>query len=235
MIEFREVLFGLFMSYFSVSITESLSHGKLLHASNRRVRSWSKLGVIGAYIRASWYSHHVVHHFRTFRTNYVTMFSSSAEEKDLKNSLIETGKEQVVLNSYGLRVGGTYRKIQYLYTHIIQLVLICYFCGNWPALGVLIVVVFYVWLAECIHPYIHLPYSDALRLTNGPMKLFVRSSYFKYLASHHFIHHKYIDCNFNLVLGGDYFLRCHRPPSSTDIAEMKSLGLFTRDRNKLTL
>lgn len=226
MIELEQIIIGLVFGYLSITITESLSHGKLLHASAQRVKSWEKHGLLGRYIYSSWYSHHVVHHFRTFRKNHVTMFASTEEEERLRKDLIEKGKEGVVHDSYGLRIGSTRRKVQYLYTHIPPLSLIAYFTGIWSTAGIIVVTGFYIFAAEYVHPYIHLPYRDALGSASPSMKLFIRSRYFRHLATHHYIHHKYVNCNFNLVLGGDYLLGCHRSPEPEDLIEMEKLGLF---------
>jgi hypothetical protein len=154
------------------------------------------------------------------------MFSSKLEESNLKEKMLNCGKEQVVLDSYGLRIGGAYRKFQYLYTHLVQLSTIGWFGGFWIAIGLMVTVVFYLWIAEYVHPYIHQSHQQALKCASPLMKVFIRSRYFRLLTKHHFLHHKYINCNFNLVLGGDFILGTHREPTKGDIAEMKSLGLF---------
>lgn len=219
------ILFGVIFGYFVIAVTESISHGTLLHASGDRREFWTKFGKVSNYFLDSWYSHHVVHHYKTFRTNYVTMFDNKEHEVSLRDTLIRNGKEQVVLDSYGLRIGSFYKKIQYLYTHVIQIALISYFGGPWVTLGLLIPICFYVWVAEYVHPYIHLPYSVALESAGPLMRVFLKTSYFKFLTRHHFLHHKYVNCNFNLMLGGDVFWGKQRRAIDADFNEMNDLGL----------
>jgi hypothetical protein len=232
MIETGAIASGLIVGYLLVSVTESLSHNKLLHANKRRVKTWEKLGKPGVYMHSSWYSHHVVHHHLTFKKNHVTMFESESEERKLREYLLLKQKEEVVLDSYGLRIGSFKKKIEYLYTHILQLTLVCYFGGLWFTTGVSLIIVFYIWLAEYLHPYTHLPYSESLKSASVLMRPFIRSRYFKYLLQHHYLHHKYKDCNFNLVLGGDFLLRSHRSPCREDLIEMKELGILVHESSK---
>lgn len=226
MIALSQIILGIVLGYILFSITESIIHRYILHANERRREAWSKLGYLGVYINNSWYSHYVVHHCKTFKTDHVTMFDSKQQERELSDFLTKNGKEQVVLNSCGLRVGGFYERIQYLYPHLLWLFAICYFGGGWFALGVLVPLFFYVWAAEYVHPYIHLPYNKAISTASPLMRLVIKNKYFKYLARHHYLHHKYINCNFNLMLGGDWFCGCHRSPSKKDLIEINNLGLF---------
>jgi hypothetical protein len=53
-----------------------------------------------------------------------------------------------------------------------------------------------------------------------------KSAYFKYLAKHHWLHHRYIDCNYNLMLGGDYLLGVWRGATDEDVGAMRSIGLL---------
>ena len=106
MIVLGHTVLGMVLGYIFFSIAESVIHKYILHANTRRRRFWDKLGYLGIYINNSWYSHHVVHHCKTFRTDHVTMFDSKQQEQELSDYLTKNGKEQIVLNSYGLRVGG---------------------------------------------------------------------------------------------------------------------------------
>lgn len=227
---FGQIVLGIVLGYILFSITESVVHRYILHAQGRRRKSWRKLGRLGVYINNSWYSHHVVHHNKTFTTNYVTMFDSKQQERELSDFLTKNGKEQIVLNSYGLRVGGFYERLQYLYPHLLWFFVICYLGGVWLTLGALVPLFLYIWVAEYVHPYIHLPYYKAIDAAPSFMRLVIKTRYFKYLARYHFLHHKYISCNFNLMLGGDWFWGCHRSPNKKDLAEMIDLGLYVDDR-----
>ncbi len=184
MIEVAKIISGLITGYLIISITVSLSHKNILHATKQRVISWQKFGCLGRYIYASWYSHYIIHHYKTFKKNYVTQFNSIAEKEKLKQWLIENNKEQIIHDGYGVRVGGFYQKIQYTYTHLLQLLLICYLGGIWFSTGVAIILVVYVLMAENVHPYLHQSDSESLEKASLLMRIFLNSYYFKFLAQH---------------------------------------------------
>ncbi len=118
MVTLGQIILGVILGYILFSITESVIHRNILHAKGRRRKSWRKLRHLGVYINNSWYSHHVVHHCKTFRTDYVTMFYSRQQERELSDFLTKNGREQVVLNSSGHRAGSFCESMQYLYPHL---------------------------------------------------------------------------------------------------------------------
>lgn len=217
---------GLVLGYALLCISESASHRHFLHASPRIRKFWKQIGGIGNYIHNSWYSHHVVHHYRTFRQDYVTQFKTPDEERSLRADLTRRGKQQIVLNSYGLRVGSLKEFIKYVYPHVPHYTLLCYLGGSWFTLGAMLPVLFYQWLAHYAHPYLHMNYELALQTASPLMRHFLHTPYFRFLAQHHFLHHKYVHCNYNLLLGGDPVWRRQRFASPADLAEMQALGLY---------
>lgn len=226
-----QVLKGLVIGYGVLCISESASHRHFLHASPAIRRFWQRIGAVGRYIHNSWYSHHVVHHYRTFRQDYVTQFRSAAEETRLAADLTRRGKRQIALNSYGLRVGSPKEFVKYVYPHVPHYALLCYLGGGWFTLGALVPVAFYQWLAHFAHPYLHMNYAKALASCSPLMRPFLRSPYFRFLAMHHFLHHKYVNCNYNLLLGGDWVWRCQRLPNAEDYREMQALGMYVAPRH----
>lgn len=222
------VFSGLIIGYGVLCISESASHNHFLHGSRKIRDFWPKLGTLGDYILNSWYSHHVVHHYRTFKINHVTQFTSEAEETKLREHLGTMGKTQIALNSYGLRVGKPKEWFKYLLPHLPHYLLMCFIGGGWFTLGAFFPLFFYGWLAHFVHPYMHLSYNTVLNTASPAMKVFLRSPYFKFLAQHHYLHHRYLNCNFNLLLGGDLIWRCQRFASPEDKLEMQKLGLFVK-------
>lgn len=218
-------MLGSVLGYILFSIAESIVHKYLLHAKWQTRKSWRRLGYLGAYLNNSWYSHHVIHHFRTFKTNHVTLFDSERQMRELDQLLIANDKKLIILNSYGLRVGNLYEKIRYCYPHVWWIFIICYFGEGWFALGVLAPLFFYIWIAEHVHPYIHLSHHKRTATASPFMRLVMKTDYFKFLVQHHYLHHKYINCNFNLMLGADWLLGCHRSPETEELIEMTHLGL----------
>lgn len=228
----EQILSGLVLGYLVLSISESASHNHFLHGSRKLRQAWLKLGKVGAYIHNSWYSHHVVHHYRTFRQDHVTQFTSTDEEQGLRSKLTQMGKRQIALNSYGLRVGVAKEWLKYMYPHLPHYSLLCWFGGGWFTVGALGPLFFYGWLAHYVHPYLHLSYDQALKTCSPLMRPFLQSAYFKFLAQHHYLHHRYVDSNFNLLLGGDFFWRRQRFASDIDRQDMQRLGLFVPEKGK---
>src|SRR4051794_30845678 len=106
MTEIYQILYGLLIGYLAVSVCESYFHRTIGHASPRLRLLWRKMRKLGAPFLRSWYSHHVVHHFKTFRRDHVTQFSCPDEERRLRLSMIAKGHGHVVGQSYGVRVGS---------------------------------------------------------------------------------------------------------------------------------
>jgi len=78
-------------------------------------------------------------------------------------------------------------------------------------------------LSMFIHPMIHEPDGKAGRY-NRWLGRVMRTRYFRNVCRHHWLHHKYPDCNFNLLLGGDRLLGTHRNPTATDLQDMDREG-----------
>ncbi len=80
-------------------------------------------------------------------------------------------------------------------------------------------------LSRWIHPYLHLDHETAIRCAPSFIAILLGTPYFRAVARHHYLHHKYPNKNFNLLLGGDWILGRHRSASADDIDKMKALGL----------
>ena len=57
----------------------------------------------------------------------------------------------------------------------------------------------------------------------------LKTGYIQSLRQHHYLHHRYSDYNFNLLLGGDVVLGRYRVPTTQDWDEMYRLGLVVDD------
>jgi hypothetical protein len=55
--------------------------------------------------------------------------------------------------------------------------------------------------------------------------LLMDSRYIRAVRRHHYLHHKYLDCNFNLLLGGDWLLGVHRSPTPANLDAMSEIGI----------
>jgi hypothetical protein len=206
-----EIISGIFCGYLVISLCESFFHRIIQHASLAVRAFYKKLGWPGALLTRAWYSHHVVHHFLTFKKNHVTQFSSD-EERNWLNSLLEARRGSDIIEcKYGLVLGGRLKYyLMYMTPTLPLFILICGFGGIWFKIGACIPLCVWPTLAELVHPYLHAPYRHLI--DHGPfaVRILARTAYFRYLAQHHWLHHRYTDCNYNLLLGGDYFLRAIR-------------------------
>jgi hypothetical protein len=72
---------------------------------------------------------------------------------------------------------------------------------------------------------LHRSYECGIQESPCCVAWFLRTSYFREVARHHYLHHKYPNSNFNLLLGGDWLLLVNRRATRTDIEEMKKIGL----------
>jgi hypothetical protein len=110
--------------------------------------------------------------------------------------------------------------------------IVCMLAGPWALAGALPMLTVAPVLAMFIHPYLHRDHEAATREAPALVALLLRTRYFRALSRHHFLHHKYPNCNFNLLLGGDYPLGTHRSPSAQDLSEMAAIGILVDDRKR---
>lgn len=221
-----QVLAGLIGGYVTISVCESFFHRTIQHAS-APLRLWyAKAGLIGRALLDAWYAHHVVHHFLTYRQSHVRQFASDAERAKLDAHLIERGHDDVIASGYGVELGREARNYaRYMAPTLPIFVLVCWFGGGWFTVGALVPLCVWPMLAQFIHPYLHMRHEDAVRAAPALTRLLIGTRYFRHLARHHWLHHKHTDCNYNLLLGGDWLLGVHRTASEADREEMRAIGL----------
>lgn len=225
---FIEFLMGIFIGYFVISISESFFHRNIQHAPPKIRKLIRRMGAVGSAYISAWYSHHVVHHYLTFRKNHVTQFTSKTERQNLDLELFERSESRIITASYGSRIGPYFKDyVWYVLPTLPGFLLLCWIGGLSFTIGALIP--FFVWpaLAQAIHPYLHMEYTRVQKQAPPIVRIFSKTYYFRYLAMHHWMHHRYEQCNYNLLLGGDFILGVHRTPSVADLAEMQALGLWT--------
>jgi hypothetical protein len=79
-------------------------------------------------------------------------------------------------------------------------------------------------LAQFIPAYLHMRYRDVIDRGPFVVRALAKTAYFRYLARHHWLHHRYTNCNYNLLLGGDYVLGVWRRAENEDLDDMALLG-----------
>mgnify|MGYP000897804549 CR=1 FL=1 len=220
-----EILCGLVWGYVAASLTESFFHRHVLHANARFRRLWKRYPTFFAGDRSAYYSHHVIHHVRTYRHSFVNQFPNDTEQVKVDNSLPEGYRRWIIAEKYGttLTFIGVLRFVSpsppvILFT--------CLLFGWWVTLGMLVP----FWLilpsmSKFVHPFLHRRYQEALADSPTLLAWFMRTRYMRFLIRHHYLHHRYIKCNYNLLLGGDFILGVQRAPSTEDLKAMEALGL----------
>lgn len=239
MVILAQVMAGLVIGYLIVTVCESFFHRTIQHASQDLRRRYGTAGWFGQQILYAWYSHHVVHHFLTFRQDHVTQFSTAEEKNNLDAILERKNQHDIMACKYGVILGDeAINYLKYVTPTALILAPVCYLGGAWFTAGALIPFVIWPLLAQFIHPYLHRPYDEVLSGAPPIVRWIARTSYFRRLARHHWLHHRYTHCNYNLLLGGDHVLGVHRRATIEDVQRMQKIGLWVeggrRDRAPLT-
>lgn len=227
MIIAAQIVLGLFCGYFVISICESFFHRTIQHASPSLRLLYEKRGWIGEYLTYAWYAHHVVHHSLTFRKNHITQFRSEEERARLDSHLKARHSGYIIECSYGLILGGRVKYYaQYMAPTVPIFILLCCIGGSWFTLGACLPLCLWPMLAQFVHPYLHMRYRDVIDRAPFVVRVLAKTAYFRYLARHHWLHHRYINCNYNLLLGGDCVLGVWRNANEEDLDEIRSIGLW---------
>ncbi len=225
MMEAGHFLSGVAIGYLIVSLCESFFHRIIGHAPPRLRSLILHLRILGRPIMNAWYSHCIVHHFQTYKGNYVTQFSCAKQERALREKLLRQGRWKIVRKRYGLRLGGPGEFLIYLTPTVPLFFVVCWFGGFWFTLGALPFLPLMAMMSEFIHPYLHLSHDQARRNAPPLLRPLIGTSYFRFLSRYHWLHHRYPDHNFNLLFGGDVLLGCYRRPTESDLVDMKAIGL----------
>jgi hypothetical protein len=231
------ILGGSICGYLTITVCESFFHRNIQHAGPRLRRWLPELGRVGSALRDAWYSHHVIHHFQTFRRDHVTQFSDDDERERLIRRLREQGRDDVVDCAFGTELGSEIRNyLLYMAPTLPIFATVCWLGGAWFTLGACLPLIVWPLLAQFVHPYLHRRNADVGKDRRALIRFMARTRYFRYLARHHWLHHRYTDCNYNLLLGGDWLLGVHRRASADDLAAMHAIGIWVprnRERPKL--
>jgi hypothetical protein len=222
-----DVISGLVSGYLTLSLCESFFHRTIQHADAAQRRLYKKLGPLGQALRDAWYSHHMVHHILTFRANHVTQFAHEDERAMLDAGLKGRRFDDILQSKYGTILGSRPKAyLRFIAPTLPIFSSVCYLGGAWFSIGAIVPLFGWVMLAQCIHPYLHMRRDDVIERGSFAIRALAQTGYFKYLARHHWLHHRYESCNYNLLLGGDHLLGVQRGASAEDLDEMRAIGLF---------
>lgn len=174
----------------------------------------------------SHFRHGIVHHHLTFRSDFLTKFAD-CQEKDRVTALAhKKGDIEIAADhcDFGLTIGW----LGFFYYNMVTLPfvpVIFLLVSPIGALAYTLMLVITPSLSRWIHPYLHQDIRKAGGNTPTVIRLLLDSGYLRTVRRHHYLHHKYLDCNYNLLLGGDWLLGVHRCPTPTDLSEMNNIGI----------
>jgi hypothetical protein len=220
-----QVLFGLPIGYLIATLAESFLHRSVQHAGAGVRKFWLRYPrLFGPFLRA-FYSHHVIHHARTFRRDFVTQFRSRQEQEALDRAMPPGWLERIKGEEYGLTLKG-WGVLMFLLPVFPCVPLLYWLVGPWATAGALVpLLVVYPLMSKWIHPLLHRAHEDAVSRATPLEAWLLKTPYMKAVVRGHYLHHRYINCNYNLLLGGDFLFGVHRTSSPRDIADMARLGL----------
>src|ERR1019366_7095522 len=136
MIIAAEVVSGLFCGYLVISVCESFFHRTIQDASPALRLLYEKWGWVGESLTYAWYSHHVVHHFLTFRKNHVTQFSNEEELARLDSHLKAKRFGYIIECRYGLILGGRLKYYAWYMAPTVPIFIsLCCIGGSWFTIG----------------------------------------------------------------------------------------------------
>jgi hypothetical protein len=219
-----QILVGLAATYLVATVSESCQHRFVGHASIRTRRFWARNPRLCAHLLRAYYGHAVVHHGLTFRKNHVTQFVSVEEKAAVDRITERAADERIRAERYGLTVGLP-AFVTYNLTVFPIVPVVVILAGPWATAGALPVLVVTPLLSMLIHPYIHREHEAATREAPAVVAFLLKTRYFQAVSRHHYLHHKYRDCNFNLLLGGDFLLGKYRKAGVQDLGEIAAIGL----------
>ena len=218
---------GLLSGYIISSWIESFMHQYVSDALPKTVRFWQKYPRLFQPLINTHYSHHTIHHVRTFKANHVTQFRSEVERAKLSAELHQRGWHgQVILKgAFATRLAGS-GALVFVSPLLLCLPFMLALLG-WPGFwGALLTLMLPPFMSHFVHPYLHRPFVYGQKHAPRWLALFLASGYGRAMYRNHYMHHRYGGTsNFNLVLGADYWRRRIRQPRPKDWQEMALLGM----------
>jgi hypothetical protein len=217
---------GLALGYLVGSLLESVLHEYVSDAPQHYVVAWRRYPRLLRVLIKTNFSHHVVHHYLTFRTDHVTQFASDEERERLKKQLLARGRhgEIIIGDDYANRLhaeGG----FVFALPAIVAGIVLSIFAPVSLAVGAVITLSLPTLFSHYMHPYLHKRFDDMVRSAPSVVAWILQTPYVKTMYVSHFMHHRYHgSSNYNLVLGADHIRGRMRKPSSEDIAAMRAIG-----------
>lgn len=217
---------GVLTGYLIASFIESYTHEHVSDAPQRAVKRWMRHPRLFHYLIRTRHSHHVVHHRRTFKQDFVTQFRSVQEQArlDIELQTDPSTADRIRRSGYAVRLHGS-GGLVFIFPLLPIVPVAALVFNGWVAVGICAALALPPLFSHYIHEYLHMPHIEAVRKAPVLTAWLLRRRYFRAMARNHYMHHRYVACNFNLVLGADRLRGRYRRPSVDDLAEMARLGL----------
>jgi hypothetical protein len=222
-----QILAGFSVGYCLASFSESFLHEYVSDADPRAVEAWRRRPRLYGVLLGTYFSHHVIHHFQTFRKNHITQFESDEHRARVRKALLARGRHGrvIIKGNYANQLHAEGALVFSTPGLLLTLGLGCFVpidVAIGSGLALALPSAFSYW----VHPYLHKPFDDGQKHAPSLLAAFLRTAYGKAMYRNHFMHHHYHGaCNFNLVLGADWIRRRVRAPCAGDIAAMAEVGM----------
>jgi hypothetical protein len=221
-----QLAMGFVSGYVIASLIESFMHQHVSDAPYKTVRLWERYPRLFKYFIRTRYSHHVIHHCRTFKRDFVTQFRNQGEHDALDAELRQKGAHgKIILDShYAVKLHGSGALV--FVVPLLPAAVLVDICFSTPvAIGATVALSLPPILSNSVHRYLHMPHAEAVAQAPWFISLLLRTWYFRSMARNHYMHHRYVASNFNLLLGGDILRRKYRRPAPADLVAMEQLGI----------
>lgn len=190
-------------TYLIATLWEHYLHKEILHAKRQKVKYWRNSGgKIGMLLYKGWYSHHVVHHKKTFQTEYHTQFDSKQQQTNLDTHLINKFNQTNTPQKYGLTINTFWEYVIFMLPWFIVAPISFYLGGYLLLMISTLILMLPLLLSKYIHPFLHEKKTQTSWIYNNV--------YVKKIYKTHRIHHEDDTKNFNLLLGGDWIMETYQ-------------------------
>ncbi|MES3037719.1 MAG: hypothetical protein V4736_07420 [Bdellovibrionota bacterium] len=219
------VILGLALGLLSATCIESFGHRIFGHPSRLQLKLYFKYPKFFAPFLRAYYQHLVIHHGKTYQVDILTQFKDAEEKNQVDTWIAQQFPENfanlIWKERYNLTLEGVEGTLPFAIPFTTGPIIIAYFFGPTAFVASLLTAYIPVLMSKFIHPLIHHP--EDIETSHPIVRAISRTKYMQKIFQNHFLHHKRMDTNFNLLLGGDYILGVHETPTEDESVELENL------------
>jgi len=222
-----EIILGLLLGFLSATISESIGHKIFGHPGPFQLKIYFKYPNFFAPFLRAYFHHYVIHHKKTYKTDIVTQFESPIHKAEVDTWIAREFPTEfanlIWEEQYNLTLKGVSGILPFAIPFFTGPIVIAILFGKIAFFTSLITGLVPVLMSKYIHPFIHQPE----RMSEAPfvVQLIAKTKYMQWIFKNHYMHHKYLDTNFNLLLGGDYLVGAHRQATIEEKNNIQKLWL----------